>query len=57
MGLLFGLLLTGMAVIGVYKFLTNSSYRAELAKEFNEDPWFAVFALLGEAPLLRSYGA
>jgi hypothetical protein len=47
MGMLFGLLLTGLAAIGVYKFLTSADYRAELAKEFNEDPWFAVFALFG----------
>jgi hypothetical protein len=47
MGMLFGLLLTGMAVVGVYKFLTSADYRADLAKEFSEDPWFAVFALFG----------
>lgn len=47
MGMLFGLLLTGMAVVGVYKFLTSADYRAELAKEFYEDPLFAVFALFG----------
>jgi hypothetical protein len=47
MGMLFGLLLTGFAVVGVYKFLTSADFRAELAKEFIEDPWFAVFALFG----------
>jgi hypothetical protein len=47
MGMLFGLLLTGMAAVGVYKFLTSADFRAELAKEFNEDPWFSVFALFG----------
>jgi hypothetical protein len=47
MGMLFGLLLTGMMVVGAYKFSTSADYRAELAKEFNEDPWFAIFTLLG----------
>jgi len=47
MGMLFGLLLTGMVAVGVYKFLTSADYRAELVKEFNEDPWFAGFTLFG----------
>lgn len=47
MGMLFGLLLTGMMVVGGYKFLTSADYRAEFAKEFYEDPWFAVFAMFG----------
>jgi len=47
MGMLFGLLLTGMAVVGVYKFLTRAAFRADLVREFREDPWFATFALFG----------
>jgi len=47
MGMLFGLLLTGIMVVGGYKFLTRPDYRAELVKEFNDDPWFAMFVLFG----------
>lgn len=30
MGMLFGLLLTGMMIVGAYKFPTSANYRAEL---------------------------
>lgn len=47
MAMLLGILFSGLAVAGVYKFLTNPIYRSDFAKEFNQDPWFAVFTLFG----------
>jgi hypothetical protein len=47
MAMLFGILFSGLAVAGVYKFLTNPNYRTDFAKEFNQDPWFALFTLFG----------